>query len=143
MSCGFSRLGPAVRQRKRGESNSLVRSSTLHPDVFKRNGVSLQLLLGHVGQAGGVRGGALHGAQARVGARGRQLAGQRRAGRTVGSQRSVVVQERLGRWCCAVRLGVGKVVGGREVERGRLGRRRLGGEGGGGSSPRLRDGDAW
>lgn len=86
--------------------------------MLKRHGIRLQLLLGPVRQARGVRGGALHGAEAAVGARGRQLAeGQRLAG-ALRAQRRVVSEQRLGRGRGAVGLGVAKVVGGREVELG-------------------------
>jgi hypothetical protein len=76
----------AVRLRKRGKRKTLVRSSSLHPDLLERDGVCLQLLLGQVGQARSVRCCALHGAQAGMGARGRQLAGSSQgSGRTVSS----------------------------------------------------------
>ncbi len=129
---------PVVYRCQRFEASPLLRSSSLHADLLKGHGIGLQLPLGTIGQAGGVRGGALHGAEAAVGARGRQLAEGQRVRGSFGAQRRVVSEQRLGRGRGAVRLGVAKVVCRREVELGACSRAGAGGRSGG--RPRARRG---
>lgn len=100
------------------QASRLLRSSSLHADLLKGDGICLQLPLGAVGQARGVRGGALHGAEAAVGARRRQLPKRQRVRGSFRTQRRVVSEQRLRRGRGAVRLGVAKVVGRREIKLG-------------------------